>query len=132
MPYMEYLFCDRCGDYARLNIDADSTIRAYREEGREKVAIVQPTMIWDYLVYNCEICGNKYQYTYRDVEEKVRKYFSSLSLEYKEYFDEVIDRAEGREADILPPIRPAQPTAQVEDKASKVRSRVKDLYTAKK
>jgi len=132
MPYMEYLFCDRCGDYARLNIDPDATIRAYREEGREKVAIIQPTMIWDYLVYSCEICGNKYEYTYRDVEEKVRKYFSSLSLEYKEYFDEVIDRAEGRETEILPPIRSAQSTEQVEDKAAKVRSRVKDLYTAKK
>lgn len=132
MPYMEYLFCERCGDYARLGIDADATIKAYREEGREKIAIVQQTMIWDYLVYYCEICGNKYKYTYRDVEQKVREYFFSLSEEYKEYFDEVIAKADEREGEILPPVRSAHPTEQVEDKVAKVRSRVKDLYTAKK
>jgi len=129
---MEYLFCERCGDYARLGIDADATIQAYREEGREKIAIVQQTMIWDYLVYHCEICGNKYQYTYRDVEQRVREYFFSLSEEYKEYFDEIIEKAEGREVAMLPPVRTGRSKEQGEDKAAKVRSRVKDLYTAKK
>ena len=90
MPYLEYLFCENCGDYAKLDIDPSATIEAYRAEGRENVSIIQPTLIWDYLIYSCGICGNTYKYTYRDVEYKVRIYFSSISQELKDYFDVVI------------------------------------------
>lgn len=131
MPYLEYVFCERCGDYARLDIDPSATIEAYREEGRQNAAITQQTLVWDYLVYSCGICGNKYRYTFRDIEEKVRNYFSSLSQEYKEYFDEVIEKAEGREVDVLPPVVSATPKEQVEDRTAKVKNRVRDLYTAK-
>ncbi len=89
MPYIEYLFCEHCGDYAKLDIDPTATIESYRAEGRDSVAIVQPTLIWDYLIYSCGICNKRYKYTYRDVELKVRTYFSSISKEYKTYFDAV-------------------------------------------
>jgi len=125
MPYLEYLFCERCGDYARLDIDPSATIEAYREDGRENVSIVQPTIIWDYLMYSCSICGNTYKYTYRDVERKVREYFSSLSDEFKEYFDTVVGEGE----DALPPT--TQPKEKLATNQSRVAERVRDRYTAK-
>jgi len=129
MPYLEYLFCEHCGNYARLDIDSAATIEAYRKDGREQVAIVQPTLVWDYLIYSCGICKNEYRYTYRDVESKVREYFSSMSEEFKEYFDTTIQAAEERE-DKLPP-QPKQPQERFAERRSKIADRVTTLYTAK-
>lgn len=129
MPYLEYLFCEHCGDYARLEIDPAATIDAYREEGREKVAIVQPTLIWDYLVYTCGICGKTYKYTYRDVERRVREYFSSFSQEFKEYFDEVVAKAGEEMVVPLPPEE--RPATRRERRHQKVAGRVRERYTAK-
>jgi len=130
MPYLEYLFCERCGDYAKLDIDPEATIEAYRKEGRENVAIVQPTLLWDYLIYSCGICGNKYKYTYRTVERRVREYFSSLSQEFKDYFDEVITR--NGEGEIEAPLPEQKPVVNLDDNYKKVAGRVRELYTAKK
>ncbi len=124
MPYIEYLFCEHCGDYARLDIDSEATITAYREEGRKKVAIIQPTLVWDYLVYSCGICGSKYRYTYRDVELRVRKYFSSISEEFKDYFDTAIKAHEDREENL-----PAE--SRIPERRFRIAERVKDRYTAK-
>ncbi len=129
MPYLEYLFCEHCGKYARLDIDSAATLEAYREEGRKQVAIVQPTLIWDYLIYSCGICGNKYRYTYRDVELKVREYFSSFSTEFKEYLDAVIPNDEDRKDELSTP--PEQPQAGAAERRVKVEERVRDIYTAK-
>ena len=130
MPYLEYLFCEHCGDYAKLDIDMAATINAYREDGREKVAIVQPTLIWDYMVYSCGICGKKHKYTYRDVERRVREYFSSFSQEFKEYFDGVVANAEGEDAAPLPPEE--RPVARRDAYYQQVAGRVRERYTAKK
>ncbi len=129
MPYLEYLFCERCGDYAKLDIDPSSTIEAYRQEGREKVAIIQPTLIWDYLMYSCGICGNTYKYTYRDVERKVREYFSSFSEEFKEYFDNVVETAGEKEEGL--PTQPSRPQERFAERRSRIAERVRDLYTDK-
>jgi len=129
MPYLEYLFCERCGDYAKLDIDPGATIEAYRKDGRENVAIVQPTLLWDYLIYSCGICGNKYKYTYRTVERRVREYFSSLSQEYKDYFDAVITR--NGEGEIEAPLPEKKPVINLDDNYKKVAGRVRKLYTAK-
>jgi Fe-S oxidoreductase len=129
MPYLEYLFCEHCGNYAKLDIDPGATIEAYREEGRKKIAIVQPTLIWDYLVYSCGICGNTYKYTYRDVEGRVREYFSSLSEEFKEYFDNVVAVSEQKESGL--PAQPVQPQERFAERRSRIAERVRDLYTAK-
>ncbi len=128
MPYLEYVFCERCGDHAKLDIDPAATISAYRQEGRTQVALVQQTLIWDYLMYSCGICGNTYKYTYRDVERKVREYFSSFSEEFKEYFDAVAKGAENKMGEM------ASPAAQerLVQRPSGVAERVKDRYTAKK
>ena len=128
MPYIEYLFCEHCGDYARLDIDPEATIETYREEGRKQVAILQPTLIWDYLIYSCGICGNKYRYTYRDVELRVRKYFSSMSEEFKDYFDKAIKVHEDREGTL--PSETGQ-VRQRSEKRPRTAERVKDRYTAK-
>ena len=130
MPYIEYLFCEHCGDYARLEIDPSSTIEAYREEGREQVAIIQPTLIWDYLIYTCGICGRKYKYTYRDVERRVREYFSSFSQEFKEYFDGVVVKAEEEDAAPLSPEE--SPAPRRDAHYQQVAGRVRERYTAKK
>ena len=129
MPYLEYLFCEHCGNYARLDIDPTATIKAYREDGRKSVAIIQPTLIWDYLIYSCGICGNEYRYTYRDVEFKVREYFSSLSDEFKEYFDTVIQNGTNKEVEPTP--RPRQVPEVFANERDKVSQRVRDRYTAK-
>ena len=128
MPYLEYVFCERCGDHAKLDIDPTATISAYRQEGRTQVALVQQTLIWDYLMYSCGICGNTYKYTYRDVERKVREYFSSISEEFKEYFDAVAKGAENKSD------APPDPAAQERfvQRPSGVAERVKDRYMAKK
>jgi hypothetical protein len=126
MPYLEYLFCEHCGNYAKLDLDPAATIEAYRKEGREQITIIQPTLIWDYLMYSCGICGNTYKYTYRDVEKRVRTYFSSLSLEFKDYFDKVIEESAENPEDA-----PRQQETSTE-RSSSAESRVRDLYTAKK
>lgn len=95
MPYLEYLFCENCGNYAKLDLDPASTIEAYNKEGRENSALNQATILWDFLIYSCVICGKQYKYTYRDVEKRVREYFSTLSLEYKDYFDKVKSNSSG-------------------------------------
>ena len=123
MPYLEYLFCEHCGDYARLDIDPGATIDAYRSEGRKSVSILQPTLIWDYLIYSCGICERKYKYTYRDVEHKVREYFSSMSQEFKDYFDKVIDKNTGGNAESTEPPSGAVLSAE---------ERIRELYTSKK
>jgi hypothetical protein len=122
MPYLEYLFCENCGNHARLDIDPSATLEAYSEEGRKNPAIHQPTFIWDYLIYSCNICQGKFKYTYRDVESRVRSYFSSLSLEYKEYFDNLIStKEEGA----------ASPDTAVDISRSKTADRVRRIYAAK-
>jgi hypothetical protein len=129
MPYIEYLFCEHCGDYAGLDIDPEATIVAYREEGRKKVAIIQPTLIWDYLVYSCGICGNKYRYTYKDVESRVREYFSAMSEEFKEYFDSAITAHEARGKNL--PTGSEQIQQKIPERRSQIAERIKDRYTAK-
>jgi len=130
MPYLEYVFCEQCGNHANLDIDLAATISSYRQDGREQVAVVQQTLIWDYLMYSCGICGNTYKYTYRDIERKVRTYFSSLSEEFKEYFDVAIKEAEERGNNI--PSEPTRPQERFAERRSRVADRVRDKYTAKK
>lgn len=86
MPYLQYLFCEKCGEKGNLDIDFLSTIQAYQEEGRKSAFINQSTMIWDYIIYTCYQCGEKYKYTYQEVEKRVREYFCSLSEEHKAYY----------------------------------------------
>jgi hypothetical protein len=59
------------------------------------------------------------------VERRVREYFSSLSLEFKEYFDKVIDQHEKRG-----PGGVQSPTLDsLREKRAKAEARIKDLYT---
>jgi len=91
MPYMQYLFCERCGVGFNLDIDYHATLEAYARDGRKGATVSPPTLIWDYLVYSCEGCKTKYKYTYAEVEGRVREHFSSLSKQYKVYFDELAE-----------------------------------------
>jgi len=75
-------------------LDPAATLDAYGQDRREQTFINPVTLIWDYLIYTCTICGRRYKYTYKDVERRVREYFSSLSKEYKDHFEEMISRAE--------------------------------------
>ncbi len=86
MPYLAYLFCERCGKGSNLDIDFSGTIEAYQKEGRKSSFVNQKTIIWDYLIYLCYRCNEKYKYTYKDVEQRVREYFCSLSEKHAEYF----------------------------------------------
>lgn len=86
MPYLQYLFCEKCGQSGKLDIDFVRTIQAYQDEGRKSSFINQSTMIWDYIIYTCYRCDASYKYTYEDVERRVREHFCSLSDEHKAYY----------------------------------------------
>lgn len=90
MPYLQFIFCDKCQN-VNMDIDYEGTIRAYASDGRtEKEVYINPaTLIWDYLVYRCPVCGKQEKYTFRDIELKVRNYFSAMQKKYKDYFDQV-------------------------------------------
>ncbi|KKL05521.1 hypothetical protein LCGC14_2605190 [marine sediment metagenome] len=89
MPYLEFIKCEECGQ--DMDIDYGATIRAYYDEGRpDKDNFINPcTIIWDYLVYSCYNCGAAHKYTFRDVELRVRKYFSMMSAKHLEIFEKL-------------------------------------------
>ena len=98
MPYLDFLRCENCGEQAPLSLDYMATISAYNADGRKESFVNPATLVWDYLIYGCELCGRKYKYTYRDVERRVREYFSSLSHKYKDYFDELVKYQDSEES----------------------------------
>ena len=89
MPYLGYVFCESCGQPCNLDIDEGDTISQYIKEGRDKAFLNPANVVWDYLVYSCPCCSGKFKYTYKDVEASVRKYFFSLSEDYRKYFEEL-------------------------------------------
>lgn len=123
MPYLYYLHCESCGDHFSLDLDHTGTIESYILDGRAQAQINQPTIIWDYLIYSCANCKKQYKYTYRDVERRVREYFSSLSKKYEQYFSEMEKYQETEEArqsgDFFTKIEP------------EVKKRVMGIYKAK-
>ncbi len=90
MPYMQFLFCERCGPPSNLDIDHLETIRHYTRDSRNDNFINPATLVWDYLIYTCSMCKYQYKYTYKDVERRVREYFSAKSAQHKEIFDNLI------------------------------------------
>ena len=98
MPYMQYLFCERCGQGANLDIDYHGTIEAYIADGRTNPNLNSATMVWDYLIYRCGNCGTRYKYTYRAVEESVRKHLSSVSRKFEAYLAELVEYNDNEEA----------------------------------
>lgn len=89
MPYMQYLFCEKCGTGANLDVDFHGTIEAYLKDGRPNPSMNPATLIWDYMLYRCTNCGAQFKYTYRDVELSVRNYLSSVSQKFKAYLEEL-------------------------------------------
>jgi len=98
MPYLSFLFCEKCGEPRRLDIDFQGTLQAYSNEGRKVIAINQATIIWDYLVYHCKACNAKFIYTYRDVERRTREYLSNKSREHAARLDAIVKKNEQFEA----------------------------------
>jgi len=86
MPYLHYLFCEKCGEPFNLDVDFIRTIQSYQDEGRKSAFINQSTIIWDYIIYSCVQCDAYYKYTYQEVEQRVREHFCSLSDEHKAYY----------------------------------------------
>lgn len=123
MPYLAYLNCERCGDHFSLDLDHVGTIESYIKDGRENPQLNQPVFIWDYLIYSCANCKQTYKYTYRDVEKRVREYFTGLSKKYEEYFSEVTKYQNTEEAR-----RSGEFFVEVEPK---VKKRIMDIYKAK-
>ena len=123
MPYLYYLHCETCGDKFSLDLDQIGTIESYIKDGRPQPQINQPVLIWDYLIYSCANCKKQYKYTYKDVERRVREYFSSLSKKYEQYFSEM-EKHQGTEearqsGDFFTKIEP------------EVKKRVMGIYKAK-
>ena len=91
MPYLDYVFCEKCGN-VNLDIDEGATIDSYRKEGRKSVFINPATLVWDYLIYSCPYCRTYYKYTFKDIERKTRMHFSQKAEKYKKYFDGLTSR----------------------------------------
>ena len=88
MPYLSYVFCEKCNN-VNLDIDEAATIDCYRTEGRKTIFVNPATLIWDYLIYTCPYCRTQYKYTFKDIERKTRMYFSEKAEKYKNYFDAI-------------------------------------------
>ena len=121
MPYVEYLFCEKCGPMKNLDIDYQGTINQYIADGKTPATINPPTLVWDYLVYYCPRCQTRFKYTYRDVEFRVRTYFMELSEKYRKYFEEKGDYEDSEDVHISKTIEVSNDTYQ----------RVHHLYTKK-
>lgn len=91
MPYLQYLFCEKCGEGHQLDLDYIGTLEAYAQEGRVPAIINTPTLVWDYLIYSCGSCATSFKYTIRDVERRVREHLSAISAKYKDYLDELTE-----------------------------------------
>jgi len=89
MPYLGYAFCETCGNPCNIEICEGDTISAYIKEERTTAFLNPATVVWDYLIYSCPCCEGKFKYVYKDIEFLVRKYFSSLGEDYKQYFEEL-------------------------------------------
>jgi len=127
MPYLNYLYCEKCGEGVSLDLDFIGTIEAYKKEGKKNTFINQQTIIWDYIIYICWRCKSKYKYTYKDVERRVREYFCNLSEKHKEYFENLSKQWELEE---LPP--KIQEEIQMKGSKPDPAIRVRDHYTHKK
>jgi len=126
MPYLKYLYCEKCGEAANLELDFLGTIEAYKKEGRKNAFVNQQTIIWDYLVYFCWRCDSKYNYTYREVERRVREYFCTLSERHEEYFENL-----GKQWELEEQNQKAQEEAKKKDPKPSTVVRVRDRYTHK-
>ena len=89
MPYLQYLYCDTCEHPHNLDLDFQGTLEAYKKDGRISPQINSATLVWDYMVYSCSTCRQKFKFTFRDIEQRVRKYLSSLGMQYNKYLDEL-------------------------------------------
>ncbi len=127
MPYLNYLYCEKCGETATLDLDFIGTVEAYHADGRKSAFINQKTMIWDYLVYVCWKCNSRYKYTYRDVEKRVREYFCTLSERHREHFEEL-----GRQFELQEKNVEAQEEAKENNSKPDPAIRVRERYTHKK
>jgi hypothetical protein len=61
VPYVNYLFCEKCGPPARLDIDTLETVSHYIKDGRQGAYVDDRTLIWDYLLYRCHICRQTFR-----------------------------------------------------------------------
>ena len=127
MPYLHYLYCEKCGEGTSLDLDFVSTIEAYQKEGRKSAFINDKTIIWDYLIYTCWKCNSKYKYTYRDVERRVREYFYTVSDKHKEYFENLNKQWELEEQRLK---AGKENKPKISDSGSS--ARLQDLYVYKK
>lgn len=91
MPYLNYLFCEKCGPPANLDVSYMETVNSYIKDGRSETTIDDRTIVWDYMVYHCLFCGEKYKYTFRDVEGSVRKFLADQSDIHRDYINSVAE-----------------------------------------
>ena len=98
MPYVNYLFCERCGFPARLDLNYIKTIEAYNLDGRSSSTLDDRLVIWDYIIYSCAYCQKDYKYTYQDVERRVREFFAASAKRNADLIEEVARAQETDEA----------------------------------
>lgn len=118
MPYLQYVFCDKCKNVP-VDIDDKATIEAYITEGRKSAFINQATLIWDYLIYKCPACQTRYKYTYKDVEMRTRNHFSELAEKYDKYFKDLAEQKLAEQERVDAPEPPAPTTKQRLDRLYK-------------
>jgi len=40
MPYLHYLYCEKCGETATLDLDFIGTVEAYHKDGRKNIPLI--------------------------------------------------------------------------------------------
>lgn len=98
MPYLNYLVCEVCGSSVPMDLDYVATIESYIADGRKTTTLDDRNFIWDYLIYTCLSCRRKFRYTYRDVEQRVREYLSSISEKRKREVEEMAEAQQDEQA----------------------------------
>lgn len=121
MPFITYLFCEKCGPPANLDVDYLGTIEAYIADGRSRAVLDDRTLLWDYLIYGCTFCRKRYRYTFRDVERRVREYLVSVSAKQAALVDEVAETQVTEQA--------RRSGKFFVEKEKRVRERLKKMYS---
>ena len=74
--------CENCNRIA-LELDKDSTIDLYNDINNisfENKDIIIDSVLSEYLVFYCAACGEKFKYTYRDIDFMLRNNLNELLI----------------------------------------------------
>jgi hypothetical protein len=73
--------CESCG--GSLNYSNNGTVEAYTSSATfdiDNIENIVDGIIAEYLVFECSVCGDKYRYTFKEIEKIARKELSRMVM----------------------------------------------------